>query len=402
MRINHRKSTACWRLANAFRRPDWETQSRWDFRRSWASRWRSSPVREAVRRAGGRVEHRRLWQALEGLQVAEAVAHVGLKVCVITVVRVHGQRREQGFEVLAGERRRHCFRGTERHRRSLRRRRSRWREAGCATWGSRGGASRVRGGGGGWRNPRSWGCGGVSVGGAAAAAVRSRSPARTERAWRTLPARCWRCSAPVCARRRCGWSGTADRMGRSRWCGKCDRARFCTWGGETGFSTRGSRAQTGTSRRTCKRRFPRRACRAPSCSGWSWSASPASAAAAGRSRCRRGRGTCSPCSWWRSPSCCCWCRSWRGVLVAVCHGLHVAGGVSTEESWLVRVVVVGAAAGGCYRGPDCFIIQHAINVNGVHVEALLLLCREEEWRETQLQSIQSSCKTIYALVSAMH
>ncbi len=36
--------------------------------------------------------------------MAEAVAHVGLKVCVITVVRVHGQRREQGFEVLAGER----------------------------------------------------------------------------------------------------------------------------------------------------------------------------------------------------------------------------------------------------------------------------------------------------------
>lgn len=62
-----------------------------------------------------------------------------------------------------------------------------------------------------------------------------------------------------------------------------------------------------------------------------------------------------------------------GVLVAIRHGLHVAGGVSTEESRRVRVAVVGATAGGCYRGPDGFLIQHAVNVNGVHVEALLLL-----------------------------
>ncbi len=36
--------------------------------------------------------------------MGETVAHVDLKVCVITVVCVHGQRREQGLEVLAGER----------------------------------------------------------------------------------------------------------------------------------------------------------------------------------------------------------------------------------------------------------------------------------------------------------
>lgn len=41
---------------------------------------------------------------MEGLQVAEAVAHVDLKVPIVTVVRVHCQRREQGFKVLAGER----------------------------------------------------------------------------------------------------------------------------------------------------------------------------------------------------------------------------------------------------------------------------------------------------------
>lgn len=35
--------------------------------------------------------------------MGETVAHVDLKVCVITVVCVHDQRREQGFEVLAGE-----------------------------------------------------------------------------------------------------------------------------------------------------------------------------------------------------------------------------------------------------------------------------------------------------------
>jgi len=60
------------------------------------------------------------------------------------------------------------------------------------------------------------------------------------------------------------------------------------------------------------------------------------------------------------------------VLVAVGHRIHVTGRVSTEKSRGVGAVV---GARRCDGSSHCFLVQHTVDVNGVHVESLFLLVK---------------------------
>lgn len=62
------------------------------------------------------------------------------------------------------------------------------------------------------------------------------------------------------------------------------------------------------------------------------------------------------------------------VFVAVVERIHVAGGVSAEKSR--REGATGARSGD--RSPHRFLVKHAVDVEGVHVHAFILLQEEEE------------------------
>lgn len=82
-------------------------------------------------------------------------------------------------------------------------------------------------------------------------------------------------SAP---RQRCARSGISARRGRSPPSDRCGTTRSCTWGASAGYAARGSRARTGTCRRTCRNRPPRRAGTAQSYSATRWAAAVGAAA----------------------------------------------------------------------------------------------------------------------------